>query len=98
MVTSHSQKSQDEDKEENKVNCGASSFSFCQNEAMANVTCDETNFLGSPENKSRVNSKTIHDLTTVLSDFKVDQINQRPETRQIETNQLVFENSELLSS
>ena len=80
------------------MNGGASSVSFFQNEAMANVTCDETNFLGSPENKSRVNSKTIHDLTTVLSDFKVDQINQRPETRQIETNQLVFENSELLSS
>lgn len=80
--------------EENKVNGAGTSFSFSKSEVMVDVTCDETNFLGSPDDKSLVNSKTLRDLNSVLSDFKVD---QKVETRQNE-NQLVFENSELYSS
>ena len=69
--------------EENKVNgAGAgTSFSFSKSEAMVDVTWDETNFLGSPDDKSLVNSKTLRDLNSVLSDFKVD---QKVETRQNE--------------
>ena len=75
--------------EEKKVNGGAT-FSFSKNETMVDVTCDESNFLRSPDDKSLVNSKTLHDLNSVLSDFKIDQNNQQvngnriPETRQIE--------------